>query len=376
MQYGLARVSALIPTYNRARLLARAVDCVLAQTYPGCEALVIDDGSTDDTPRLIAERYAGNARVRYVWQPNRGVAAARNLGLSLARGDYIAFLDSDDLWQPWKIEAQLACLERLPQIGMIWTDMDAVDAQDRLVHRNFMRTHYGAYRQLSPERMFEKRAMLAELAPGLRMDARVHWGDVFPAMLMGNLCQPSTVLVRRACAEKAGGFNEAMRSGEDYEYHLRLAREAPAALLDIASTLYRVGAADQLTDPAYHLMIAGYTLETLSRFIEQDPERISLPRSMLRKRIAGVHEWIASEHLRRTDYVCARKHLAASLREWPWRARAWLRFCAASSPKAYAWLDAARRFVRSFLKREGGARALANEARNAGSRGRARGAGE
>ena len=374
MQCGHAEVTVLIPTYNRAELAARAVDCALAQTYPRCHALVIDDGSTDGTPKLMAERYAGNPRVRYVRQANRGVAAARNLGLSVARGDYIAFLDSDDLWQPWKIEAQVACLERLPGVGMIWTDMDAVDAHGGLLHANYMRAHYGAYRYISTERMFERSAALAELAPGLGVGARVHWGNVFSAMLMGNLCLPSTVLVTRERADKAGGFNEAMRSGEDHEYHLRLAREGPAALLDIASTLYRVGAEDQLTDPAYHLMIAEHTLETLFRFIRHHPEQIRLPRAMLRKKIAGVHEWIASEHLRRTDYVRAREHLAASLRHWPWRARAWLRLFAAACPMGYARFDEARRVVRAFLQRESAARATANEARYRRGRGGARGA--
>src|SRR5262249_18289202 len=80
----------------------------------------------DGTRELIAERYRDEPRVRYIHQSNAGVSAARNHGLRLARGQYIALLDSDDIWLPWKVEAQLACLDALPTAGMIWTDMDAI----------------------------------------------------------------------------------------------------------------------------------------------------------------------------------------------------------------------------------------------------------
>jgi len=305
--------------------------------------LIVDDGSTDDTPRIVAERYGSDERVEYIRQPNRGVSAARNLGIARARGQYIAFLDSDDLWKPWKIALQIACLEQLPGVGMIWTDMDAVDERGSVIAPRCMRENYGAYGYLPDGALFQHSRLLRELVPGAEdpgLDTRVHWGDVFSAMVLGNLCQPSTVLVARERALKAGGFNESMRSGEDHDYHLRLAREGPAALLDVASILYRKGGEDQLTAPAWQAMIAKNALATILPVIERERSRIRLPEQLLRKKLASAHLWIASEHLGK-DNATARRHLLKSLRQRPWQPRAWLRLASAcAGPR---WTRAARR---------------------------------
>ncbi len=338
-----AEVTVLIPTYNRAALLARSVDCALAQTYPNCRVLIIDDGSTDATGQVVAARYGSDPRVRCVRQENRGVAAARNLGLSLATGRYVAFLDSDDVWKPWKIEVQVACLERLPGVGMIWTDMDCIEASGEL-RRSFMRKYYGAYGYFERRPMFEHSKRLAELAPMVKdpgLDTRVFWGDVFSAMVMGNLCLPSTVLVLRDVALAAGGFDESMLSGEDHDFHLRLSREAPLALLDAASTVYRRGTGGQLTDPAYQPMIARNALRTILPVIRNERGRIRLPGSMIRRKLAHAHKWIAQEALG-VDNRTARRHFFLSLWQWPWQGRTWLRFASSlASPKVSRALRAA-----------------------------------
>src|SRR3977135_343323 len=90
------KVSVVIPTYNRVHLIGHAVDCVLQQSYGDCHVIVVDDGSTDGTDRVMADRYGGNDRVEYLRQPNRGVSAARNTGIARMRGGFLAVLDSDD----------------------------------------------------------------------------------------------------------------------------------------------------------------------------------------------------------------------------------------------------------------------------------------
>src|SRR5436305_1747451 len=120
-----AIVSVIVPTFNRAYCIRRTIDSVLNQTYPNWELVIVDDGSTDNTAQLIATDYAHDTRIKYFHQQNQGVTAARNKGISLAQGDYVAFLDSDDTWKPWKLQLQLACMQHCPNIGMIWTDMEA-----------------------------------------------------------------------------------------------------------------------------------------------------------------------------------------------------------------------------------------------------------
>jgi hypothetical protein len=152
-------------------------------------------------------------------------------------------------------------------------------------------------------------------------------------MVMGNLCQPSTVLITRELALKTGGFDESMRSGEDHDYHLRLCREGSAALLDIASTLYRRGAPDQLTRPEYQLMIAQNALKTILPAVERDRARIKLPSGMLRRKLAAAHNWVAVESLG-VDNRAARRHFLESLCQWPWHTKAWLRLAGACASPA------------------------------------------
>jgi glycosyltransferase involved in cell wall biosynthesis len=109
-------ISVVIPTFNRARQVQAALRSVLAQTYPEFEIIVVDDGSTDGTGQalqvLISEEDCKSGRVRYLFQPNHGQSAARNMGIEKARGEFVAFLDSDDIWLPEKLEWQVRALER------------------------------------------------------------------------------------------------------------------------------------------------------------------------------------------------------------------------------------------------------------------------
>src|SRR5436190_9018266 len=120
-------VSVVIPTYNYARYLGAAIDSALQQTHAPLEVIVVDDGSTDDTPRLL-DGYGD--RIRVIRQKNSGVAAARNAGVREARGELIAFLDSDDLWKPRKLELQIARFEADPGLGLVHCGAETLDDQN------------------------------------------------------------------------------------------------------------------------------------------------------------------------------------------------------------------------------------------------------
>src|SRR5215468_9618488 len=160
-------VSVVIPSYNRAYCVATTIDSALAQTHANMEVLLVDDGSKDCTRELLAERYRGEPRVRYIHQANAGVSAARNHGLGLARGQYIALLDSDDIWLPWKLEAQLRCLDALPTAGMIWTDMDAIGPDGQLLHRRYLTRMYSSYRKFTRDQLFRESRPLSSIEPRL-----------------------------------------------------------------------------------------------------------------------------------------------------------------------------------------------------------------
>jgi GT2 family glycosyltransferase len=349
-------VSVVIPVYNRATLITRTIDCVLGQTYAHCHVIVVDDGSTDGTPEVVTARYAGNPRVRLLRQENRGVSAARNAGLAVATGDYIAFLDSDDVWRPWKLTVQVACLERLRAegVGMLWTDMDLVDESGAVTTANANRSSYGAYRLFTFDEMFSASAPLSELAPEVEAPApglRVYWGDVYRCLAMGNMCPTPTVILTRERAQQVGGFDESMRTGEDHDYHLRTCSFGPAAFLDVATFSYRKGAADQLTAQAHKLTIAENALKTILRTLDKDRDRLALPPALVEKKLASLRAWIGELMIDVGDHAGARRNLLASLRADPRQPRVVALLAAASLPPAVtrglrASLRAARRVIR------------------------------
>jgi glycosyltransferase involved in cell wall biosynthesis len=186
-------VTVVIPTYNRAHFLPRSLDSVLAQTHEDFEVLVVDDGSSDGTAALMADYRDRDGRVRYLVQPqNAGVSAARNRGLHEARGEFIAFLDSDDEWFPEKLKRQVELFRTLPEsVGMIYTGVEAVASNGR------------------------------------RVDLPKHRGQLYRHLLVKNVIHGggSNVMLRRAAVERAGSFDEHIPAIEDYDYWIRVAKE-------------------------------------------------------------------------------------------------------------------------------------------------------
>jgi glycosyltransferase involved in cell wall biosynthesis len=328
-------VSVIVPTYNRAYCLPRALGSILAQTYSRFEVIIIDDGSSDGTADLVAGSYGHDPRIKYHYQQNQGVTAARNRGLARAGGDYIALLDSDDVWMPWKLELQLACFRLCPEVGMVWTDMQALGPKGNIVSETYLRTMYHAYRWFKASDLFPRDFLLPEaILPSELAGRRLHVGDIFSQMVMGNLVHTSTVVLSRKRFEKVREFNEALRvSGEDYDFHLRTCREGPVGFVDVASILYQTGMADRLTARFYRADAALNCLATILPVVRRDRARIHLPRSMIRARLAEVHEWAGGALLERGQGKEARRHLLESLRHLPLQPRVLKLLAQASLPE-------------------------------------------
>ena len=350
-------VSVVIPSYNRAYCIATTVDSVLAQTHKNVEILIVDDGSSDGTRDLIADRYRGEPRVRYIHQSNAGVSAARNHGLRLARGQFVALLDSDDIWLPWKVEAQLRCLEALPTAGMIWTDMDAIGPDGELQQRRYLTKMYSSYRKFTRDQLFRESRPLSSIDAGLARtlsDPQVFLGDIFSPMITGNLVHTSTVLLRRERFEKVREFDVDLRySGEDYDFHLRTCREGDVAYLDVSSILYQRGREDQLTvNRAYTVHMAENFLKTVNKALARDRDRVTLSPRMLDEVMAEAHAWVGEQRLELGERDEARRHLGTSLRFRPWQPRVAALLGAAVLPKGAAdRIRASYRALKSRLRR-------------------------
>jgi glycosyltransferase involved in cell wall biosynthesis len=319
-------VSVVIPTHNRAGIIGRAIESALEQSYGNIEVIVADDGSTDNT-RAIATSHG--PRVVYVSQPNAGVSAARNFGMRHARGEYIAFLDSDDAWRPWKIEAQIAALTAYPDAGLVWTDMAALDESDRVINPRYLRQMYSAYENVDLGATLGAVRTLGSIAVNLPEEAAtapVRAGDLSSAILLGNMIHTSTVLFRRSWCGLTGGFDESYaRAGEDYELYIRLTSVGQVVFIDAPSTLYRIGAADQLTAPSMILEIARNNLRAVETWMPRSGSDVKLSSRQIRLRFAesfawlgeaeldAGHSWNAARRLGKSIYVVPRLDRTALL---------------------------------------------------------------
>jgi glycosyltransferase involved in cell wall biosynthesis len=323
----------VIPTYNRAGLIGAAIESVLAQSYRPLEIIVVDDGSKDHT-REVVEAYGHP--VRYVHKQNGGVAAARNTGFRHARGEFIALLDSDDAWHPWKLEAQVRVLEQFPDVGMVSTDMTATNEQGDVLYDRYLRIFYDAHEQARIGEVCERIDGLAEIwpeAPAAVSNAAILKGDIFSRILLGNLVHTSTLLVRRARLRDAGEIDiEFTPRGEDYEFHVRICSHGPVALIEAPSTLYRIGAADQLT--ARHMAIhsARSNLAIVQRWLHRGKDRITLSRRAIHDRLAFSHHWVGEAEMLFGDWSKARSHLWKSLCYRPMVGKALLLFVFSNMP--------------------------------------------
>jgi glycosyltransferase involved in cell wall biosynthesis len=219
----LPRVSAIIPTYNRAHTIGDAVASVLAQRLADLEVIVVDDGSTDGTAARLAQ--VRDARMRCVTGRHAGVAAARNLGVRHARADLIAFLDSDDLWRRDKLAAEVAFLERHPEVDAVFSDLEKHDGGR--VYPSFMR---------------ETSVLAAELRDRGYPETVVFSQREMRLILLEEVpIKPSALMVRRAAFERAGPFDERWSSSEDWEFLLRFSREHRIGYVDRPLAVLRVG---------------------------------------------------------------------------------------------------------------------------------------
>ena len=223
-------VSVIIPTYNRADFLKEAIESVLAQTFRDVELLVIDDGSTDRT-RDVLNGYG--ARLRPIFQANRGVSSARNAGIRAAQGRYIALLDSDDLWLPKKLAAQIAVMEAQPDIPLCHTEEIWIR---RGVRVNQMKKH------------------------------QKHGGYIFPHCLPFCVISPSSALMRRAVFDEVGYFDEALPACEDYDLWLRITKTHPVHFIETPLIIKCGGHDDQLSRT--HWGLDRFRIQSLEKLLQ------------------------------------------------------------------------------------------------------------
>ncbi len=269
-------VSVVIPAYNEAARLPQAVRSAQNQTRPPLEVIVVDDGSSDDTAAV-----ARDLGVTVISQENKGLPGARNTGIRAARGEWIALLDSDDVWEPDKLERQWAAVAQVPEAAMVACDYRQFTDQGTVVHPSFL-SQPGRYERA------EKRRLAADLACIERPPEAFLQGGYFLI--------PSAVMFPRRAVEAVGLFDESLRYVEDVEYFLRLLSQGPLLMVERVLLNYRVHESNMSND---RLKMALGVLAASDRILAA-PQRYA----------AGADRY--ARHLQRRDVpVAARELLAA-----------------------------------------------------------------
>jgi len=231
-------VSVVVATYNMGRYLADAVESALAQSYPEVEVVIVDDGSTDDTPDIV-QRWRQHPRVRLHRQANGGQARAKNTGIRLSRGAFVAFLDADDVWLPDKLAWQIPLFEGRPEVGVVYSDQEKMD-------------------------------YLGKPLPQAPM--RLHRGWVSGPLLIENFVSFPTAVVRRAHLEQYGAFDESLRMGIDYDLWLRLSAHCQFDFIAKATARYRVWAG-QMSSNYRERYRSG--IRIMRNFLQSNPDAVA-----------------------------------------------------------------------------------------------------
>ena len=307
----MTTVSVVIPTYNRAHWLGYAIRSALQQSHPPLEILVVDDGSTDDTRELCAQL---GPPVRHIPQEHAGAAVARNRGLHEVRGDYVAFLDSDDLWEPRKLEIHLAVHHALPQVRWSMSDALVIDVEGRPLPppQGFARS-FPVFRDLAvePERFFASAMMPTSVAAaGARRS--VYTGDAFELLFEGNFATPQCTVMQRGLCERVGGFDPSMLVAQDTEYFHRVAAMSPVAIILEPLVRWRVGLADHNVSPRNTVSLVRNALTSVDRAVGlRRPPTAAVQRAYRHGRRRLLLR-LAYAHLARLDRVLARQAVVAA----------------------------------------------------------------
>jgi glycosyltransferase involved in cell wall biosynthesis len=272
-------VTVVIPTYNRSLLLLEALASVFSQTFQNFEVVIVDDGSTDDTASVLKPHAS---QLHYVKLPHGGEASARNRGIREARTRYVAFLDSDDLWEPQFLESVIGHLNKHPEIALVST--------------------------------------VCQVFPGgmrrPRLSSPIVHGHCYPLLYARNLVTASAVVVKRSCFEQIGFFNETLDQATDYDMWLRIAKIYQIAILNEPLCRWRAHTGNASRSEVRHR-------ECALQVVSAHSNHPSLTEKLRRSRRSRLLTSLGRAYLKAGDLDNASRCFSESVTQTPYRFRSW-----------------------------------------------------
>jgi len=304
----MPEISVIIPAYNSADYIGEAIRSALAQTYTNFEIIVVDDGSTDATPEIVREF---GHEVTYIRQENGGAASARNHGIRVAKGEFIAFLDADDTWLPDKLEKQITLFKNDPELGMVFTE-------------NYLFDEEGIY------------------CDSLDKKERLMSGDLAQSIFMNSGVATPTVMVRSEVFRKLGTFEESLTQSEDDNMWIRITSNYKGTLIDEPLVKIREHKGRISHD---HVKLFDSILQSISMLQSQYGEAVQKKiEPVLKKKISLVLFDRGHAQFDMGDYSRARRSFLESIKTKPFHHRPWVFLFFSFFPEGMQnWLKRTRR---------------------------------
>lgn len=295
--------SVIIPTYNRRELLDRCLQSVYQNSYDKCEIIVVDDGSTDDTESFIKKEYP---YVNYIRQKNMGVSAARNTGMKIARGDFIAFLDSDDTWYSHRLSLLEKIINVLPEsVGLIVNDMDKL-IENKSNKKSYITDYFG----------LEIGSYIKDLPGRIHVDyqgeiVNVSYGTIYNKLVSGNIIQPSCAIISADVFAKFGGFNEEYTVAEDSEYFLRISKFKDFAYVPIILTSLDPPSLVSLSNPKNNILKIRNTIEYINKLHDEEYDHYT--KEQITYRLSSLYIELGYNQITNIDQFKARENIIKSI---------------------------------------------------------------
>jgi glycosyltransferase involved in cell wall biosynthesis len=293
----MPKVSVVIPTYNYGRFLGEAIQSVLDQTFQDFEIFVVDDGSTDNTKEIVDS--FKDHRIKYIYQENRGVSAARNTGIQTSIGEYITFLDSDDVWLPQNLDLKVKLLDSRPDVALVCSDMYIFDERTGVTCR-----------------LWHDKPFLYKLNP--RKAAKQALREMLSST--GCFIRPPVTVVRRLVFTEVGYFDESLRTGEDWDLFVRVVLRFRIETIDIPLYRRRKHSAALTANPDEdYLGNIAVINKALHSYLLSNQDR-----KVLKRTLAHTHFYYGREMIVSGRIAMGREKLLVSIRVNPWCIRPYI----------------------------------------------------
>ena len=321
-------VSVIIPTYNCASYVVTAIKSVLFQSYEKSEIIIIDDGSTDET-REVIRPYMKD--IVYIYQENRGLPAARNRGLQEATGEFIAFLDADDLWLKDKLAIQLQVFESSPSVGIVFSDF-SVFAEDGFREDHYFKKCFPIFKEnnITLSDIFKnKRKIRCE---NTQNEVQIYYGNIANHLFFGNFILPSSVVMRKSIINNLGGFDENYKIAEETDFFLRVCTLYDAAYVDRTLVDYLVKRVGNLTGSPNTEKLIRNAIAIQKKYLAEHPDIYCSKKSFFDNGVAKSYARLAYYYLTMKNNKDARKEAKFSIFLYPKQLKAYSYWLLSFSP--------------------------------------------